>query len=346
MSKPLRIAIGILAIGIALFLYRCERAGVNAEKQPQPSPSNTPVATESPAATAIHATATPKAVSPPPGPPVPKQEIKQRMESQMKLWYLTPISVYGRVIDETGNPVAGASVMISVADKLVEGHSDYVETTDHDGYFSLTGAHGAGFNVVASKRGYYSFEKSKGKRNVVVPGNVDLPESSKDNPIILVLRKRGAAEPLLFAETGQVNMPNSGQSVNVDLTTGLRVAGGPANLQAAARIGDTNHRPFDWHFELSIPGGGLIERTGSFAFEAPKDGYAPSVEVNMPAVAEKWSNRAEMEYFAKLPDGRYARFTIRFHPGQRTFVVIESYVNPQPGSRNLEYDPAKQLNPH
>jgi hypothetical protein len=46
-------------------------------------------------------------------------------------------------------------------------------------------------------------------------------------------------------------------------------------------------------------------------------------------------------YFAKLPDGRYARFSINLYPGDRNFVVLESYVNPTPGNRNLEFDPKR-----
>ena len=54
----------------------------------------------------------------------------------------------------------------------------------------------------------------------------------------------------------------------------------------------------------------------------------------------------EKDYFAKLPDGRYARFLIRFYPRQqRNFVVMESYVNPNPGDRNLEFDARKALKP-
>ena len=45
----------------------------------------------------------------------------------------------------------------------------------------------------------------------------------------------------------------------------------------------------------------------------------------------------------KLPDGRYARFSIKFYAGDRNFIVFESYLNPTRGSRNLEFDPQKLL---
>lgn len=84
---------------------------------------------------------------------------------------------------------------------------------------------------------------------------------------------------------------------------------------------------------------------------APTDGYHPQIEVKMPADDPKWSSRLSKQYFAKLPGDRYARFSIRFYGGSkddgadRNFVVLESYVNPKPGSRNLEFDPAKAVKP-
>jgi hypothetical protein len=121
----------------------------------------------------------------------------------------------------------------------------------------------------------------------------------------------------------------------LDLATG-RTGGG--NLQIASWLRNSSKQPFDWHYQLGVPGGGLIERNGQFNFEAPADGYERSAEIDMPITAERWSSRAEKQYFAKLPDGRYARFSIRFYPSnERNFVVIESYVNPKPSSRNLEF---------
>ena len=76
-------------------------------------------------------------------------------------------------------------------------------------------------------------------------------------------------------------------------------------------------------------------------FEAPNNGYQPAVEVNMSANAERWSSDVTKNYFVKLSDGRFGRFSISFYPRDRNFVVIESYINPTPANRNLEFDPKK-----
>ncbi len=171
---------------------------------------------------------------------------------------------------------------------------------------------------------------------MVVPAKNDLPQPTKENPVVLMLRKQGMAVPLIFISSRQIDVPATGQTLGIDLATGQKGQGG---LEVASWLGDTNQRPFNWRYQLSVPGGGLIERKGQFDFEAPADGYQPTAEIDMPTTAQRWTSRGERQYFAKLPDGRYARFSIRFYPGQRNFVVLEGYVNPTAGSRNLEPDP-------
>jgi hypothetical protein len=47
------------------------------------------------------------------------------------------------------------------------------------------------------------------------------------------------------------------------------------------------------------------------------------------------------EFFVQLPSGSYARIKLHMiaHKGHAT---IESFLNPNPNARNLEYDPGKQ----
>ncbi|MEY3480790.1 MAG: hypothetical protein RIQ71_1565 [Verrucomicrobiota bacterium] len=266
-------------------------------------------------------------------------EIKKQVLDQVAQVFSAPIAFYGKVIDQNGEPVPHASIGYTAADKFNASGSNYTGQTDENGLFDISGIEGAGLSVGVGKEGYYPVE---GKSSQIFgygigSDSVRKPPPTKDAPAIFVLHKMGKTESLTFLSGRQFDVPASGRPVTIDLVTGRPNGRG---LRVESWLGDTGRRPFDWRYQLSIPEGGLVERTGQFDFVAPEVGYQPTVEIKMPAAGEDWSSRLEKTYFAKLPDGKYARFKIRFYPGpQRNFVVLESYVNPQPGSRNLEYNP-------
>lgn len=265
-------------------------------------------------------------------------EATQQKEQQLNALYFTPIAVYGKVVDENGNPVVGATVEIGINDSPVRSGSDHMQTTDGEGLFSLTGVHGIAFSLRASKDGYYTTAESRGQRNVIVPSNDDVLQPSKGRPVVLILRKKGETMPLFFVSSRQIDVPRTGQPMTVDLATGRT---GQGDLYISSWLGDSAQPRFDWRYQVSVPGGGLIERKGPFDFEAPADGYQATLEINMPISVESWCSDVTKNYFAKLPNGRYARLSINFYPGQRNFVVLESYVNPAVGNRNLEFDRTK-----
>jgi hypothetical protein len=271
-----------------------------------------------------------------------QERTEQEKEKHLASLYATQIEVYAKVVDEKANPVAGAAVQISIADSAVRTGSRYFEIAGSDGLVSLTGVRGIAFSLRASKDGYYTTAESTAHRNVVIPAEGDAHQPSKQKPIILILRKHGQPEALISVSSGQILVPASGQPINVDLSTGQP---GRGDLQVASWVDDISQERYDWRYQLTLSGGGLVERKGRFDFEAPDEGYQPDVEVNMPAAVAKWSIGAERDYFARLADGRYARFVVRFYPRRRNFVVIESHVNPIPGNRNLEFAPNTRVQP-
>ncbi|HEY5812834.1 MAG TPA: carboxypeptidase-like regulatory domain-containing protein [Terrimicrobiaceae bacterium] len=254
--------------------------------------------------------------------------------------YNASIAFYGRVVDQNGDPVAAAKVTYGAIDHFLSKGSDYSGYSDANGYFSINGIKGIALTVGVWKEGYYGIDgKSAGAFAYGInPDSTRSLPPTKDSPAIFLLHKMGETEPLIQVSSRQFDVPSTGQAVSIDLATGRT---GQGNLQVAAWIGDDSQRRFDWRYQLSIPGGGLIERKGQFDFEAPADGYHPAIEINMPSTAENWDSRLTKQYFARLADGRYARFSIRFFAGDRNFIVFESYLNPNPDSRNLEFDPKK-----
>ncbi len=278
-----------------------------------------------------------------------EQKKKQALE-QVTQAFTAPIVFYGKVIDQYGDPVPDADIGYTAADKFNASGSNYTGKSNAQGLFEISGIQGAGLGVAVRKGGYHFIDESDRSSASSAatfaygmgPDSYRRPAPSKDNPAIFVLHKMGETVPLVQVSSRQIDVPRTGQPLNVDLMTGRT---GQGDLQVTSWIGDSKRRPFDWRYQLSIPGGGLIERKGQFNFEAPAEGYQSTVETNMTTTAEQWTSRLTKEYFAKFGDGKYARFSIRFYAGERNFVVLESYLNPTPGDRNLEFDPNKVVKP-
>jgi hypothetical protein len=254
----------------------------------------------------------------------------------------TPIAFYGRVVDQNGEPVPNAAVEYSTIDRFDADGSKYKGESDASGNFAISGIQGAVLTVGVGKSGYYSIHGRSDGAFAYGVGTDSTRRSppTKENPSIFVLHKMGPTEPLISLSSRQINVPPNGNPLTLDLATGRLQSG---NLQIESWIGDTSTRRFNWRYRLSVSNGGIAQRNGQFDFEAPSDGYRDSIEVNMLVNSETWSSSISKDYFARLPDGRYARFSVTFYPGKRNFVVLESYLNPTPGDRNLEFDPAKQI---
>src|SRR5205814_8129094 len=92
-----------------------------------------------------------------------------------------------------------------------------------------------------------------------------------------------------------------------------------------------------------VPNGGIQVRTDSFNFEAPETGYHDHEEISMAADTPRWSPQGSGDYFVKLNTNVYARVTLQVLTNGDRFITVVSYLNPEPGSRNLEFDPKKQV---
>jgi hypothetical protein len=103
---------------------------------------------------------------------------------------------------------------------------------------------------------------------------------------------------------------------------------------------------FEWSFALTAIGGGLTGVTNEdYLNEAPARGYQPTFAIHMPPSDPAWRAYAEQTFYLKSRNGQaYGHFHVKIYPESHdgASLEIESYVNPS-GSRNLEFDPAKQV---
>jgi hypothetical protein len=276
--------------------------------------------------------------------PASQDEERKAVLGQIETAFRTPIAFYGKVIDQYGEPVPHAAIGYTAISKFNAPGTGYSITADESGNFEISEVSGIALSVGVKKNGYYNVpQKSHGVFAYGTgPDSYRQTPPTKENPAVFALHKMGDSVPLIHVNRQQIDVPPTGQAVRVNLATGRT---GQGDIELSSAVGDITQRPFDWHYRLRVPGGGLIEREGQFDFIAPEDGYQPNIEVRVTADEDQWASRLTKEYFAKLEDGRFARFSIRFFAGRRNFVVLESYVDPEAGNRNLEFDPAKAIKP-
>jgi hypothetical protein len=276
--------------------------------------------------------------------------VQQEHERERKTWdalFLTPISFFGKVVDENGTAIAGADVSLSFDNTLAEKKSKQGLVTDDNGLFHVSG-HGLGIVVQVSKHGYYHLDKSDGVFGYSRAGGRYDPHSDSASPAIFVLRKMGNAVPLVRLEKF-IKTSKNGEPIEISLSTGRAVPSGQGDLKVEAWINDDGHepnsnQPYDWRCRISILGGGLTQRTGDFSFDAPVEGYTAVDEIDMPAsLGTNWRSQATREYFLQLSGDRYARLEFRIVAEGDYFFAIKSFLNVKPGDHNLEFDRSKQV---
>lgn len=265
---------------------------------------------------------------------------------KMEMWMWSEnhksMDFYGTIVDQNNRPVEGVSVTAGVGTydgPTRSGGQKYFTVSDVEGRFSFTGIHGAGSGYLLEKSGY---EFNQRQPFASRPKDY-VPDPNK--PAILSIWKLQGAEPMLRTQI-QAGLACDGTPRRLDLLTGRRDTG---NLVVALTRKPTNidrGRPFDWTLTLEIPGGGLIETSDIYPYKAPSGGYESSISINMPANTKQWTPQVNRSYY--IFDGKnYGRITIdimaNYQPPPTHFEVA-SYMNPM-GSRNLEFDQAKQLHP-
>lgn len=323
----LLLAIVLLALGLG-WLLRASKPEAAAQVVAEPgAPASPPAAAISPA-------------------PQTEAELRQKAVAVVEKIFDAPIAFYGRVVDQNGDPVPDAEVGYTAADAFNASGSQYTGKSDAEGYFQIARIKGGGLLVGVGKQGYYPVDGESSQKFGYGMGadSTRKPPPTKDNPAIFLLHKMGVTEPLVHVGTRYYKVSKDGQPLDVNLETGREVPTGQGDIRFERWANDQekNQRGhYDWRFRITVPGSGLIERKGQFDFEAPEDGYKESMEIDMPAsLGNEWSNTVGRSYFVKMRDGRYARFnaTILAANDNPTFR-LDAYLNPTPGSRNLEYDP-------
>jgi Carboxypeptidase regulatory-like domain len=282
----------------------------------------------------------------PPGEVVPPEIAKDRIAAGYFGAVRTPISFWGKVVDESGAPIAGATAIILVNDKVLKTGSRHVLTTDVDGLFSLTGSHGIALSVSVSKDGYSPTAKARAVCGYAVHSGTDIPIPSKSEPAVLVLRKKQPV-PELIVRSNTIPLSGDGTPIGIALNGPNQHSPSDTDIRVQVSISPaTVSNRYNWICRISLLDGGIQRRADPFNFEAPESGYHEVEEIRMAAAdARPWSPQGFGDYFVKLNNDSYARVALQIVTGGDRFITVVSYLNPTPGSRNLEFDPNKQIKP-
>ncbi len=271
--------------------------------------------------------------------------------------YDTDIDFWGKVVDESGIPVPAASVNFVVSNKYFGDGSEYRTTTDANGLFSLMGVKGLSLSVRLEKAGYY-LNEGESRATIGYGYQTDSkgvrPPPTKDQPSIFVLRKAKPSGSVVKAKGWRLKLPQDGKPIGIRLE-GVNTLASPAQAHLVietqldlSRINERNQ--FPWSCRISVPGGGLIERSDKMNFEAPAFGYRAEEIVTVDLSGsrpEEWRSSMERDYFLRLPDDKFARvrLSIRISELESSNIVYYEGLWDPSGSKNLEIGPDDLGNP-
>ena len=327
-------ALLIVTVLVLNFTPRHQVPGISL---PANQPDNT--ALKSPAQTPVGSATAPS--TPPP-------EWVDKAVAMRAIWATEnskPQDFYGRIIDQYNQPVEGVTAIgtlmqIQGMDTATRKET-HTTASDKNGDFEFTGLQGWQLGVVVKKEGY---EMGQGAGVYQAPNAQD--KTSPAERAIFKIWKHKSAEPMVVVKLDD-NIPCDGNAVDYNLLTGKRAHNGDLTVKLTRHpVNITSGKPFDWTLEIAVPSGGLIEQSDPYPNEAPAEGYQSPVTIDMPAKSATWSGHLNRSYYFKSQGGKiYGHITIEiyadFQPPPTTFSAL-IYANPA-GSRNLEFDPAKQI---
>lgn len=266
--------------------------------------------------------------------------------------YKNPIVLYGKVVDQHGEPVPEATVEIFVHSEYFSEKSgtDAVLTTDEKGHFSISGLTGSSIGASAMKDGYLRIpplsSRSSSARLSYGRGDGGTGDRHADpsNPIVLELLKVGPFEPMIHVAKKRWKLPLDGtpRKIALDSEEGqgsheieVRFS---SNWNQLPMDNEINSKLFEWSFEIRVPGGGLAWDRSDLEFEAPAAGYEESIRYEYSATMprEEWKRVLQGRYFVKFADDTYGRIQFSIDGGSdRIPLYMESWLSSKPGSRNL-----------
>jgi hypothetical protein len=252
-----------------------------------------------------------------------------------------PITFYGKVVDQSGQPVQGAKVSLLVITSHFERYDTEAQPvtleTDQNGGFTVTGfVANAVDAILIKKQGY---ELSKKATLTYVFGSIPTYTPDPKNPVVFRMWKQAGKEPLVGpAWRGKVAC--DGTTNRFDLSSGRPSADGGLEIicsKTPLTVPPPGSAHFDYKFQIVVIGGSIRPTEDEFTYLAPENGYSPSVTITQKADDPKWQGSVKQEFYFKTGEGHYGRLSVDWYAWQTppTILKWDCSINPS-GSRNLE----------
>lgn len=253
-----------------------------------------------------------------------------------KLEWKMPINFWGKVIDESNNPVADANMHFGWTDLSEKGTSDVDVRSDENGLFSLIERRGKRLSVSIRKEGYYGTVTARQSFEYAQPDMRFVPD--QNNPILFRLRKKGLGADLI-CDLRLFGFKTNGTPYYLDLIEGKIKATPPGDLAVQFTRGEQESSgKYDWSVTITVPNGGLLETNEEFMFFAPEGDYERSITIHHSADDVDWVSQVDKKFYIRSRNGSiYGRAEAKIIPKYQNSAAIDlDYcVNPS-GSRNLE----------
>ena len=248
--------------------------------------------------------------------------------AELAAMWAAEATFFGRVLDQFDQPVPNAWVRyyrpVPPFATEVEFPSGASMRADGEGRFSIVRYQARELHIGVEADGYYSTADAGGDFSFFAPPPsvlerlpsgtrvppVHRPDASR--PVIFRLKKMGPVVPL-YSNYRRLKEA-APLLLSLEHTPAVKNPGGHIVLVKAVfdehsvQYGQDPLRPyFEWFIEVSVVGGGLVERTNRDEFTAPESGYRPVVRLDYKAAKEpeNWSNSAKPDFYVRFDDGTY-----------------------------------------
>jgi hypothetical protein len=274
---------------------------------------------------------------------------------------LPPAHVYGMVVDQQETPVESAEVEVhwqevNPLEPTNPSNRKTLIKTKPDGSWDFSAIRGVSVFVQGVDKDGYEFSND---RNPVLrsPEKVYLDRwTTKDNPVVIHLRKKGETTFLLKPRSHMVFFSDESSEYAFDLVQGKSIPRSaerrPEGFTPDLVISGKRTEPQgQWTFVVKTDGPGesgmLLEDTRQSQWEAPAEGYAPEAVIELtpqplPYIPSKrMADKTVQVTLRTREPAVYGMVTFKLHAEDAAekcrFDITGVLINPY-GSRNFEYE--------